>query len=162
MKKFLGQIEENFMLILLPATCIIITLQVFGRFTGLFNMYWAEELVRYMYIWVAFVGISLGVKSNAHFNVQVVLNLFPAPVRKIIQTINTIIAILFLLFMVYHSILLLQRIVMMTQTSAMLGISMTIPYAAITVGCFTMAVRVLLKMIHDFRYPNEASEKGEK
>ena len=161
MKKFLGQLEENFMLVMLPGTCIIITLQVLGRYTGLFNMHWAEELVRYMYIWVAFVGISLGVKSNAHFNVQVVLNLFPVPVRKIIQTINTIIVILFLLLMVYHSIILLRRIVMMTQTSPMMGISMAIPYAAITAGCFTMAVRVLLKMIHDIRYPNEASGKGE-
>ena len=161
MKKFFGRFEENIMLFLLPATSVIITLQVVGRYTGLFNMFWAEELVRYMYIWVAFIGISLGVKSNAHFNVQLLINTFPASVRKAILTIGTIIVILFLLLVVYHSFVLLKMIVMMTQTSAMLGIPMFIPYAAITVGCFTMAIRVFLKMIHDLRCPGETTGGGE-
>jgi TRAP-type C4-dicarboxylate transport system permease small subunit len=160
-KKFLLRIEENIIVVLLPATCVIITLYVLGRYTGLYNMHWSEELVRYLYIWVAFIGISLGVKSNAHFNVQLVLNLFPACVRKITQLLATIIVIIFLGALVYYSILLLRNIVMMAQDSPMLGIPMYIPYAAITLGCFMMAVRVFLKMIHDLRYSNETASEGD-
>jgi TRAP-type C4-dicarboxylate transport system permease small subunit len=124
-------------------------------------MHWSEELVRYLYIWVAFIGISLGVKSNAHFNVQLVLNLFPACVRKITRLLATSIVIVFLGTLVYYSILLLRNIVMMAQDSPMLGIPMYIPYAAITFGCFMMAVRMLLKMIHDFRHPNQSVSEGD-
>ncbi|MDR1316296.1 MAG: TRAP transporter small permease [Spirochaetales bacterium] len=161
MKKFFLRFEENIIFLLLPVTCVIITFSVFGRYTGLYNMYWSEELVRYLYIWVAFIGISMGVKSNAHFNVQLILNLLPLRIRKIIQSLATIIVIIFLSIVVYYSVLLLQNIIMMEQDSPMLGIPMYIPYAAITIGCFMMEVRVFIKMIHDLRYPSAAIDEGD-
>jgi C4-dicarboxylate transporter DctM subunit len=124
-------------------------------------MYWAEEMIRYLYIFVAFLGISMGVKTNAHFSVQVVLNVLPKIIRKIVQTMSILIEIAFLSLLVYQSFLLIRRLYVMKQTSPMLHIPMFIPYTAIAVGSFTMCFRVITKLIHDLRYPDKLTGEGE-
>jgi TRAP-type C4-dicarboxylate transport system permease small subunit len=160
---FLKNIEENIMVVLLPFTCILVALSTFGRYTGLYNMYWAEEVIRYLYIWVAFLGISMGVKSDAHFRLQLFVKMLPKPLETIISAISIVIVVVFLAFLCYLSAMLVSRQLSIGQTSPMLLIPMAIPYGAITVGTFTMCVRVVLKTIHDVRHPGEVvvTEEGD-
>ena len=152
---FFKNIEENIMVVLLPFTCVLVAASTFGRYSGLFNMYWAEELIRYLYIWVAFLGISMGVKSDAHFKLQLFVKMLPEPFKTIISIIGLLITVGFLAFLWYLSLMLVFRQVSTGQTSSMLFIPMAIPYGAITVGTFTMSVRVIFKAIHDVRHPGE-------
>jgi C4-dicarboxylate transporter DctQ subunit len=160
-KNFFTKIEENIIAIFLPSTCILIVLATFGRYTGFYSLYWSEELVRYIYIWLAFLGISLGVKSDAHFRVSLLVNVLPQTLRKIVQVLAVIVVITFLGLMVYHGAILIQKQIYMEQISPMIGIPMFIPYAAICVGCLTMAIRVVLKLINDLRKKDAAIVKGE-
>jgi TRAP-type C4-dicarboxylate transport system permease small subunit len=160
-KNFLKNIEENTMVVLLPFTCLLVAFSTLGRYTGLYNMYWAEEVIRYLYIWVAFLGISMGVKSDAHFRLQVFVNMLPEPPRTLLRAFSTLVVISFLGLLCYYSVLLLQRQISMEQTSPMLLIPMFIPYGAITVGSFTMCVRVILKVIDDFKHSDKAAAGGD-
>jgi len=129
----------------------------------LFSLYWAEEAIRYLYIWVAFLGISMGVKSDAHFRLQIFVNILPEPLRTIIKATSIFIVIGFLAVLCYYSIRLLQKQIMFGQITPMLLIPMFIPYAAIAVGTFSMWVRVIIKTYHDIKHPGGvvAAEEGD-
>jgi TRAP-type C4-dicarboxylate transport system permease small subunit len=148
-------IEENVMVILLPCTCVLVALSTFGRYTGFYNMYWAEEVIRYLYIWVAFLGISMGVKSDAHFRLQIFVNMLPEPFRSIVRTLSITVVAGFLAVLCYLSILLVHRQIAIGQTSPMLLIPMFIPYGAITIGTLTMCIRVIIKAVRDIKHPDE-------
>jgi C4-dicarboxylate transporter DctQ subunit len=152
MKNFFVRIEENLIAVFLPATCVLVVFATFGRYTGFYSLYWSEELVRYIYIWLAFLGISLGVKSDAHFRVSLLINILPNVVQKIIQTFSVLGVIVFLSLRVYHGGILIRQQIFIGQISPMTGIPMSIPYAAICIGCFTMAVRVILKFVSDLHH----------
>ena len=152
--------EELLIKTILPFTSLLITVSVFGRYTGLFNFYWAEELTRYLYIWIAFIGISLGVKGEGHYNVQIVVNSLPLSAQKIMQIVCDIIVVAFLGLLVYHSIILLNRLIFMKQTSPILRIPMFIPYLAVTIGCFSMCVRVFFQLTDKIKRFNRLPEEG--
>lgn len=118
-------------------------------------------MIRYLYIFVAFLGISMGVKTDAHFSVRVVLNVLPKIIRKIVQTMSVLIEIAFLILLVYQSFLLIRRLYVMKQTSPMLHIPMFVPYTAIALGSLTMCFRVITKFIHDLRYSERLAGEGE-
>jgi C4-dicarboxylate transporter DctQ subunit len=161
MKRFIANFEKNIMCVLLPCTCAFVVFSTFGRYTGFYNMYWAEELIRYLYIFVAYLGISMGVKSDAHFRVQLFVGLLPKSIKNIVQIISDIIIIVFLVLLVYHGGLLVRRLFIMKQTSPMMKIPMFIPYMAIPIGCFTMCARVILRLSHDIKHPDDNTQEEE-
>jgi TRAP-type C4-dicarboxylate transport system permease small subunit len=103
----------------------------------------------------------MGVRSDAHFRLQIFVNMLPEPFRTIIRTVSVLIVIGFLAVLCYLSILLVYRQIAIGQTSPMLLIPMFIPYGAISIGTFTMCVRVILKTIHDIKHPGEATIEGD-
>ncbi|WP_308215409.1 TRAP transporter small permease subunit [Sinobaca sp. H24] len=58
-------LEEVLLVIFTLTMVIVIGLQVFMRFVLSSSLGWSEELARYCFIWLVYIGISYGVKNNA-------------------------------------------------------------------------------------------------
>ena len=52
---FLDNFEEKIITIILPLMVIVVFMATFFRYTGLANFPWAEELSRYLMIWIVFL-----------------------------------------------------------------------------------------------------------
>ncbi|MGE0800998.1 MAG: TRAP transporter small permease [Lautropia sp.] len=51
---------------------IPVSMQIFSRYTDLIPPYiWTEELARFLFIWMIMIGAMIGVRENAHFNIDV-------------------------------------------------------------------------------------------
>ena len=67
-------------------TCIVL-LQVSTRFLPVKNPNWTEELSRYIMIYIAYIGASIGIKEWTNVGVDFVLNRLPKAGRFIVNLI---------------------------------------------------------------------------
>ncbi len=70
----IGAIEQGLGVALIALIVISITVQVFSRYALGRPIAWVEETATYAFIWMAFVGASLGLKQGRH----IVINTFGA------------------------------------------------------------------------------------
>ncbi|KUO50127.1 MAG: hypothetical protein APF76_06580 [Desulfitibacter sp. BRH_c19] len=138
---FIDNFEENLIVILLPLMVLLVFIATFFRYTGFMTISWAEELARYMMIWIIYLGIGTGAKKNSHFAVEVFYKLMPEKVHKYFKILRTIVIIVFCSTVVSLAINLIKAQMAMGQSSPSLGIPIWIAYAAIPIGCSLMALR---------------------
>ena len=81
MKKILSFLDEHFekylFIAILGIMSIVICYQVFMRYVMAASLSWSEELARYLFIWMAYIAISYGVKKEQHVSVEAFTLLFP-------------------------------------------------------------------------------------
>lgn len=134
---------------LLGATTLIVFLQVIFRYIIRRPLFWATELSTYMFIWFSFLGISVGVKRKAHFNVDFLVIHFPKKLRKAIELCMDILVIAFL------AIAIIAGIKLMVNTTGQCSPSMHIPmpyiYSVIPISCFSMIVYYVEEFMRNFR-----------
>jgi TRAP-type C4-dicarboxylate transport system permease small subunit len=70
-------IEKYFLIALMAAMVVIIFAQVFTRYALNHALYWSEELGKFIFVWVSWLGVSAGMKNKEHIQVL----LFPDALR---------------------------------------------------------------------------------
>lgn len=119
-------------LILLVLTMSLLFVQTLLRFILNIALPWAEELCRYMCIWLSFLGGGIGIRKGVHVGFDLIKNRLPA---KIMYPVNIIVHIIILVVacaLVRGGWELTKQA--MNQTSSSLGISMAWIYSSLIVG----------------------------
>ncbi|TYS01476.1 TRAP transporter small permease [Rossellomorea vietnamensis] len=90
-----GQILEKLViysvLLLLAVLITLVFLQVVLRFVFSSGMVWAEELDRYIFVWLMFLGITMGVYKQKHIAITVIadrLGRFSKVLRLLVHLIT--------------------------------------------------------------------------
>ena len=88
LRRLLGRLDASFEYLglgFLAAMVLIVTWQVFSR--AIFNTSpsWSEEVSRLLMVWVAFLGIAIGVRERVHIAVGVFVNRLPEAVQVWVQ-----------------------------------------------------------------------------
>ncbi|QYK41721.1 MAG: TRAP transporter small permease [Paracoccaceae bacterium] len=103
---------------------------------GFGGIFWAEEITRYVSIWVVFLAAGLGVRYGIHLSVDMVAMALPEALRRAFFIFS------YLLMMVFQGVLVFYgtqlAISNYAQQSASLQMPMTYAYAAIPVGAAIM------------------------
>lgn len=148
----------NFLIVLLlAAMTLVVALSVFYRYVLVKPIYWAEEFSRYAMIWFAMFGATVALRDNSHVGVSVVIDLFPARIRRGILQFGRLFVIIFLgavgVFSIVHAFTL------QGQTSSAMQLPMSIPYSSITVGAFLMMLVAIRQFfgIDKVKSENEAT-----
>jgi len=115
-----------------------ILLGVFSRFVLHLGIPFTEELGRYLMIWAGYLGCVLALKEGSHISITAVVELFPPAGRRVINFIARLIVTIFLAVIVVTSFTHLRSLKI--QKSSAMEIPMVIPYLAVTVGAFLMAI----------------------
>jgi len=124
---------------------IIMTAQVIMRRVVGNALSWTEELARYLFIYIGFLSVSLTLRNESAIRIDMVMNLFPATVQKIVKILVQSILLVFFVYVTKVSIDIFQT---MTQTSPTLRISMKWVYLAEVIG-FALAVIRLFQNLWD-------------
>ena len=156
--KRLSNFEAYFLVVLLPSMCALVFYATFCRYFNFFIIPWAEELARYLMIWILFFGISAAAKRGEHFCVTVLTGLLPQPLQKVMNVIRMILMTGFTLFVGRFCIFILRNQMMMNQVSPSLKWPMWTMYSAILIGCVLMLIRYIIYGIHDMRNDKGAKE----
>lgn len=154
-------LEEVFLVILMSLATIVVAAQVFTRFVTKTPLPWSEELARYMFLWLVWVGAAYATKERKHIRIDVLTNKLPQLGQKVCLILTTIIWILFVIFMAYISLSLTSSVAAGGQTGTGSGIPMWIPYASIPTGMILMLFRLLQNCYFDLRAAKEGGEKND-
>jgi TRAP-type C4-dicarboxylate transport system permease small subunit len=71
--------------LLLVLVTIVIFYSVLLRYVFKSPLAWSEEVARYMFIWMVFLGFSIAEKSGDHFRIGVFIEMVPPAVRLFIE-----------------------------------------------------------------------------
>ncbi len=136
---FEGTLCALFLLIMLA----IISLQIITRVVFSISNTWSEELARYLFIWVIFIGAAGAAREGGHISVEFFISLFPDKAKKYVMKIGNAIWLLFCVVMFYFSSRYTINLYLSDQISQVLNIRMAYAYAALPIGFFLIIIRII-------------------
>jgi len=140
--------------------------QISLRVLGLQSLKWAEEVLRYSYVWIVFLGVPVGIYSNELTRFDLVQEKLSPLAFKILETFLIAIMLMIFFFMTQGSFTMIriQMRQMMTSLNIPMGIIyLSLPICALSSMLFLLT-RVLLlwtgqKDLHEVS-GNEKSAEG--
>ena len=148
-------LEEIVLLILLVLMTCIMGIQIVSRYVFQNSLTWSEELVRYMFVWSAFLGIhGLSIKVDQF------RNLFPIPLQKALMYIDKIIIFVLFLVMFIYSCLVVKASYLSGQTSPAMQIPMWIVQLSVCVSSLLSMIRSIQNFANLIRGKTKIEQKN--
>jgi TRAP-type C4-dicarboxylate transport system permease small subunit len=127
--------------ILISALVGIIFLQVLFRFVLEHPFAWAEEIGRFIFIWVSILGAVVGVETKAHFRIDIVPNRLSSRHKSILDLLLRGVIIIFALIFTFKGIDL--TVISTSQFSPSLELPLSYIFVILPIG-FTIICFFLL------------------
>lgn len=144
--------EAFFMVILLFSMSIIIVMQVFMRYIIQDALNWSEEISRYMFIYLMYLGISYAVKKNRHLRVSAFVNLFKGIGGKILLIFADLLFLTFAVIVVIYSTNIVSLQQKLGQITAAIEMPMSTVYMGVPIGFSLAALRLIQNIIYKIRH----------
>lgn len=148
MKKVLkwldDHLEEMLMCIFLSGVVIFMFINVFYRYVLRLSNVWAEEITRFLFIWMVFIGLSYGVKHNSHLRVSIVETFFPK-LTPYLQVIQDAVVLAFVVYLLPAGKSALAKVIETGQKSDAILLPMIYVYSSFFVGQILTIFRILEK-----------------
>ena len=125
-------LAEGAMAVCLAAMTLMVGIQIAGRFLFHYSIFWSDELTRFLLTWVAFLGMSAGVRRGAHPGIDSLARAVPPHAGRLIRSLAICCSLLFFAVIVGYGSLLALRT--WAQRSPSMGLRMGIPYLAVPVS----------------------------
>jgi TRAP-type C4-dicarboxylate transport system permease small subunit len=135
--------------LLMAAMVVIIAAQVWYRFVLNDPLSWSEELGRYVFVWISFIGAAAGVRYQLHLGIDLLQKYLPPLIYRYVVIVVNLITQIFLMVIIFWGFKILG--VIKFQTSPSMHIPMIYPYLAVPVGCTLMLINSLRISIAAFR-----------
>ena len=140
------------MLILLLA---VMSLQVGLRYGLSISLIWAEEVCRYLLIWVSFLGVALAYERGEVASVPILRDALPRRAGLALAILANLLGIVLLVVLVRYGIIYAQRMgggPIPAATFLLAGTDLPVPrmvwvYAALPVGLAFFALRLLADVV---------------
>ncbi|WP_273325708.1 TRAP transporter small permease [Vallitalea guaymasensis] len=147
MRKILNNLEEYILIVIFPIMTITVFISTIFRYFKLGAIPWSEELARYLMIWIAYIGASLGIKKNAHLGVEILVNKLPKSLKSVAKYFRVAIILLFNALIISFSYKIINHQMNMGQLSPAMAIPIWYAYLAIPVGALLMIIRSIQMVI---------------
>lgn len=145
--KRIESLETNICIYLLALMSFVVILQVFSRYLFNYSFVWAEELVRYLMIWMVMIGAALVQSKNEHIRIDFFPMLAGPRGRRIMETFFRLCTLLFLSIIIIKGIKISQFNRLFESSG--LRISMFWPTLAIPIGALLIWLYTLSGLVKD-------------
>lgn len=135
------KLTEVLLAVMLTVLSVLVFAQVFLRYFYGAALFFADELSRYLLVWLGFLGASLGVRAGAHIGVEFLWRALSPRARRAVALLVAALIFAFLAVITVAGAALLPN--QLSQLSPGLGISMFWPYLAIPVGGILMLLQLI-------------------
>ena len=88
-------IWDYLLALLLGGLVAVMLTQVFFRYVLNSSLAWSEELAKYLFVWMTFIGGAICLKENIHIGVDYFISLLPKRWQEAIRLFNILLVILF-------------------------------------------------------------------
>jgi len=159
MNKFLDKLFKGidyFTGILTGLMVLFVFLNVVLRICFNSGLTWSEELSRYLFVFVTYIGAISAMRVNGHMTVDILISKVKPQAQMALYVISqTLIAIL-MLILVHGSVkMVLQNT---ASRTAALGISYALLYSAGIITGIAIAIIAVTNIVHAVTHPDEISK----
>ncbi len=144
--KAIDKIESYLCFFLCSVTVIIGCMQVICR--GLHAaLPWSEELLRFCFIWLTFMGAGLGIGAGSHLSVEFFTSIFPSKLQRILSIFALALVLVFCNQVFLQGITVIKTAFATNMLSSAMRVPMWIPYAGVCIPFCMMQFQVLAAVI---------------
>ncbi len=136
-----GKLEVVCVSCLLVLSVVVILTDICSRVVFGVSVSWAPELARYAIIWMVFIGGSIAARKGAHISIDIALEVLPEKLGRTVLLASSLIAATTCAIISYLGVKLVSQMVMFSQKSPSLEISMWMVYLIIPIAFAMMSVR---------------------
>ena len=164
LKKLYNHLEEGVMGALLCGMVIIMIVQIFCRYVMGMSLSWSEEITRYLFVWSAFMSVSLCTKLTINIRIDQIIRLFSMRGRALVKIFNLTVEFAFFAYMMPYAYRYLMSTIESGQVSPACGIPMYLVQSAPLI-CFGLClIRIAERWFlqwHNFYYNEEHRDYSE-
>lgn len=140
---------------MVPVMTVIIFVQVVLRYVFQSPFSWAEELARYLLVWITCLGSAYAIRGGMHISISYLRGKLKGPAQTAVTAAIYIITLGFFFYCIKEGAAF--SLEQWNQRSTAMQIPMTIPYMAIPFGFAIMFLVGLECFIAEMRKPAENS-----
>ena len=146
-KKVFSRFEERAVTVILSAMTVLYSLSIISRYVTNISIPWAEELVRFCFIWTVFLGASIGAKKGAHLGVAVIYSSLPAKWQKYASILITACCVFTCGVLAWNGMNMVHLQFNMGQKSSQLGVPIFLVGLAVPVGLSLCILRFIHALV---------------
>jgi len=137
----LDGILDRVTLLLLTILLVVVGAQIFARYVLNHSLFWSEELARYLFIYLVFLGAAIVLRREGHIQVSFFVEKFPPLLRRGVAMLADTLLLAFVGIVLIQSVRL--AILVWTVPTAALLIPWTFVYLGILLGMAAMVLVML-------------------
>lgn len=143
---------ERWLLLIFYATIVMtIAMEVLRRFVLSYSSIWGEEIARYAFIYLAWIGASAAVRERAHIRIDVILHYLPARGKAAVYLFGDAVTLMLALIALYWSLAPIAVSIQFGSVTHGLRISQAWFLAAVPLGFSLITLRLVQSILRDLR-----------
>lgn len=151
--KVLDRIEETVLIAMFAAMVGIIFFQVIMRYVFNNSLSWSEELGKFLFVWISWLGISIGHKRKEHIKITLVVDKLPHKLKMICEAISELILIVICGITMYYGVIMIA--IQKNIPYAGIKISTSWGYLSLVLGCGIFIIRATVYFIQAIQSINK-------
>lgn len=156
-----NHLEELILVALFVLLVLAIFLQVVMRFIFNNPLSWTEALARLLFVWLTWMGVSIGAREGEHIKITALTEKFPHKLGQAVNILSELIVIAICGVTLRYGVQLCDMLFRLNAEDAALHISQVWGYAAVPVGCGLQILRCLQSIYHSTRALLRAEDQAE-
>jgi C4-dicarboxylate transporter, DctQ subunit len=136
-------LEETFMIVALAAMTLLTFVQVVLRYVFSTGFVWSLEVTQYLFAWLVLIGMSYGVRTQAHITVDAVTRRLPSRVARGVAVVALALALGYCAAMIYGSAVFVDRLMALGNNARDIPLPRWLLTAVMPFGFALLAVRLL-------------------
>jgi len=140
---------KGIIILLIMLMFIIVGTNVFSRYVLNNSLGWADELSRFIFIWISFLGAVLAYLENEHVGLNFVVEKMPSiHIKNIINLISDLLVLFVVVFLCYYGWIVANSA---TNVSPALYIPMKTVYMVVPFSALLMVIISIQKLFNHFK-----------
>jgi TRAP-type C4-dicarboxylate transport system permease small subunit len=139
-KDFHLKIAKFVSIIFYAIIIIFAIIQVLFRYVIGLSLPWSEELCRYAFIWLVFIGMVIAIRRGEHATIQLFISHLSDNCKRVFYIVTWLLVLVFAVVTGIYGFKMVQLAAI--QKSSALGIPMSLVYLALPVGCLMTLVEI--------------------
>lgn len=132
--------------------------QVVSRYVFHQSLSYSEELARYLFVWMVFLGLPVVARQGGHMAVGVLASRLQGGALRFMKVVALLLSLAFMVIMTWQG----YRMIILSswQTSPALGLRMSAVYWVIPFGCGVMVLNQLVELLDLLKGPGPVAREG--
>ncbi len=152
----------------LAVACISFAILVVITFLGVIFRYflgspiiWIEEVQLWCFLWMTFLAAGAGFRKGTHVSIEIIFEMLPLNIQKILGFVNWLIVITILGYVAYVGIDLLQLMIKINKQTSILRMPLWFINAMVPIGFVLMVVSATVAQIRPSKPNTNANQNKE-